>query len=108
RASAASASGNAVFPALLLTLALPFLADFLLWSAQPGLSWGAFVASIGLAIAIRRGRAVWNKRWAVLFAALMLTAVQSAVEISFSNIASSLALLVVLVGEAAYRELAPG
>lgn len=87
---------------------LVLLGDFLLWPAKPGISWGLFVLSAGTALVLNRPRSRWNRISGILFALLLLTACQSAVEISFSNVLVSLALLAALVGEFSYPTLAHG
>lgn len=87
---------------------LTLLGDFLLWPATPGLSWGLFVLALGAAVVLNRPRRVWSRRVALWLALLLATACQSAVEISFSNVLVSLALIIVLVGESSYPGLAPG
>jgi len=82
--------------------------NFLLWPALPGLSWGLFIAIFGAAAALKRPRSPWSRHPALLLAFLALTACQSAVEISFSNVLVSLALMVALVGDASYATLLPG
>lgn len=86
---------------------LTFLSNFLLWPALPGLSWGLFVVTLGVASALSPCSS-WSRRLALLLTLLLLTACQSAVEISFSNVVVSLALIVAIVGEASYPGLLPG
>jgi len=89
-------------------LGVTLVGDFLLYGIKPGLSWGLFLAVLGVALALNRPRAAWTRTTAVLFGLFALTAVQSAVEISFSNVLVSLALLVGLVGETSYPGLRSG
>lgn len=90
--------------ATLLTL----VGDFLFWAAEPGLSWALFLVSISLAICLNRPRTVWNRTSTVLLGLLLATAVQSAVEISFTNVVVALALTVGLIGETSYPMLRSG
>ncbi|MDD5349648.1 MAG: DUF4173 domain-containing protein [Chthoniobacteraceae bacterium] len=85
-----------------------FGGDFLLWGATPGLSWGVFVVALGGALAVNRPRGAWSRTAVVFAGLLLLSAAQSAVEISFSNVLVSLALLAGLVGETSYPGLRSG
>lgn len=89
-------------------LGLTLLSDFLLWNVLPGLSWGLFLLSVAAAVAVNRPRTTWNRLAVTVLALLVLTAAQSAVEISFSNVLVSLVLLIGLVGETAYPGLRSG
>ncbi len=90
------------------TAGLTLLGNFLLWPAVPGLSWGLFLIVAGAVLVLNRPRCAWNRTSAVLSGLLLITACQSAVEISLSNVLVSLALLVALVGEVSYPSLAAG
>ena len=87
---------------------LTLLSNFLLWPAIPGLSWGLYLAAGSGALALNRPRNAWNRTSAALSVLLLVTAFQSVVEISFSNVMVSLALFAALVGELSYPTLASG
>lgn len=93
---------------LISAIGLTLLGNFLLWPAVPGLSWGLFLISTGAILALNRTHNAWSRTSAVLFGLLFVTACQSAVEISFSNVFVSLVILVALVGETSYPTLASG
>lgn len=90
--------------AALLTL----VGDFLLWAATPGLSWGLFLAAISAAILLNRPRSAWSRSSAILLGLLLATAAQSAIELSFTNVVTGLALTVGLLGETSYPGLRSG
>jgi hypothetical protein len=104
----ASATSGRLLQLFASAVGLTLLSNFLLWPATPGLSWGLFIAATGTALALNRPHTAWSRTSVLLFALLLLTAGQSAVEISFSNGLVSLALLVALVGEVSYPTLASG
>ncbi|MEA3187295.1 MAG: hypothetical protein QOD99_1125 [Chthoniobacter sp.] len=91
-----------------LVLLITAVADFLFWYELPGISLSIFVVILG--------GAVWgNKRAGVRIpAAIAVTvllvgaAAQSAIEISFSNVLVTIALLVALTGESFYAMLPTG
>ena len=93
---------------LATALGLTLLSNFLLWPAVPGFSWGLFLAATSAALVLNRPRCAWNRTSVVLLGLLMVTACQSALEISFSNVLVSLVLLTALVGELSYPALASG
>lgn len=95
-------------PTLLATGLIVVLGDFLLWAVSPGLSLAIFVAVIASLMLLRRGRAAVKARVLVPFALLLASACQTAVEISFTNVAVLTALFAILLGELCYSQLAAG
>ena len=90
--------------AALLTL----VGDFLLWDVMPGLSLALFLVAICLAVCLNRPRTVWTRTSTVMLGLLLVTAAQSAVEISFTNVVVALTLLLALLGETSYPKLHSG
>lgn len=80
-----------------------WLGDFLFWSHVPGLSLGIFAALLGFGIWTIGKRTASG---ALALAALNLTAVQSGIEICFTNVFCLFVFLVAVAGEAYYAELA--
>ena len=103
-----SISPESVLRIFSIAIGLTLLSDFLLWGATPGISWGLFLVVIGAALVVNRPHAACKRTVAVLLGLLLATAIQSAVELSFTNITVGLALVVALVGELAYPTLCSG
>lgn len=81
------------------------LADFLFWKSGVGISIGIYFAYLAvLLFALVRNRP--NSRLLAVFAALAACCVQSAIEISLSNVLASIVLTLALVGEAFQPHLA--
>lgn len=91
-----------------IAIGLTFLSDFLLRPVEPKLSWGLYLLAIAAALVLNRPNIVRNRLPLILIALLVLTAVQSMVEISFTNVVVGLSLVVALVGETAYPALRCG
>src|SRR4051812_24076857 len=62
------------------------VADYLLWPAPPRLSCGLLGMVLALGIVLNRPRFAWSPRAACICGLIAVTAVQSAIEISFSNL----------------------
>jgi hypothetical protein len=96
-------------PNLILPFAagLAILADLLFWNVFPvGASWPIYLLFLAAAIALVGDRFVLQERRVQVLAGLFLLAcAQSANELSFTNIVSSLALLFILTGCLYYRPL---
>src|SRR5271163_2214924 len=84
------------------------LADFCLWRAQPGLSVGLFaIGAAGIILMYRPGMR-WTG-WSVCIVALICgAAVESAIELCFSNVLVLLVLTLALAGETYYEPLRSG
>jgi hypothetical protein len=93
-----------LWSALLFTL----VGDFLLWSAQPGISLGLFALLAALALLGNRDRSAWTRVTVVAAGLLIPSAAQSGIEISLSNLLVLATLVVALVGETSYPALASG
>lgn len=81
-----------------------WLADFLLWDGHLGVSVGIFFAILGLVLLCRHphpGLRAWT-----LVLLLAATCVQSAIDLSLSNVLAALALTVALAGESFQPQLA--
>lgn len=79
-----------------------WLGDFLFWGAMPGLSVGLFAAVLGFALCLAGPRT--KTAWGAL-ALLLLSCVQSAVELSLSNLIAIGSLLTIILGETAFPQL---
>lgn len=97
-----------LLPTLAATALATFAGDFLLWPADPGISLAIFVAVItALLLAHRASRGCSPRAW--FAAALLLGAgVQAAFEICLTNVAVLVVLLLVLIGETTFPQLAAG
>ncbi len=90
---------------VLLAFGLTYCADYLLWPARLGLSLGIFIAILGIAaITAQRAERRTIRAWTVL-ALLLLSAAQTAVAMSFSNIAVASLLLLSLLGDGHFQML---
>lgn len=95
---------RARWPLLAGALLSAGVADVLLWQVEPGLSLG--LAAMGAAaLMLLRARAVGRRAW-ILAGLLAASAVQSAIAAGWENRLVLAALLVLLLGEAAYPALA--
>ncbi|MHA3770672.1 DUF4153 domain-containing protein [Verrucomicrobiota bacterium sgz303538] len=93
--------GRVLLPALALTCG----ADFLFWNTTIGANLGIFACvAAGLHLA-SQGKRQWNRSTWIAVGFLAATAVQSAVEISLSNVIVLVALLVWLLGESWFQHL---
>lgn len=97
----AAAPGRIVIPALFLT----WLADFLFWGYRPGVSFALFGVALSVSLVLCRPRRSFSALAIGGFVLLLLTAGQTAVEISFSNVIVTLGLLLVLFAETSYPAL---
>ena len=94
---------------LLLSLAaMTALADFCLWRESPRLSVGLLaIGAAGIILANRPGMR-WTGRAVFMVALLCAAAVQSAIDLCFSNLLVLLALTLALAGETYYEPLRRG
>jgi hypothetical protein len=83
----------------LLAALLTILGDFLLWPAPPLFSLGLFAIASCTAILLGFGR---TRSSVIGFLLLCATAIQTGIEISFSNVLVMLLLLGIVLGEASY------
>ena len=104
----ALADGELLLPTLLAVSALVVLGDFLFWNHTPGLSLAVFAVALASLMLLRHGRASLQPRVLLPFAALLVSAWQTAVEMSFTNLAVLTALFAILMGELRYPQLAAG
>ena len=95
-------------PTLLAVGALTVLGDFLLWDHEPGLSLAIYIVAVASLMLLRHGRTSLKPRVLLTFALLLASAWQTAVEMSFTNIAVLTALLAILMAELCYTHLAAG
>ena len=91
------------------TLGFTLLCDFLFWGAVPGLSVTLFIITVCAALLLNRPLTFWSQNNSGIHCGLLVllfaTAVQSAVELSFSNILVALVLIVGFLGEMSYPHL---
>ena len=104
----ALAEGERLVPTLLAVGGLAVLGDFLLWNHAPGLSLAIYIVAVAFFMLLRHGRASLRPRVLLPFALLLASAWQTAVEMSFTNIAVLTALLAILMTELCYTHLAAG
>lgn len=90
---------------LLTTLLLTAAGDYLFWPGPPGVSLSLFTFTAGAALACNRPRSASTPPTLVASALLAASAVQSSVEISFSNVLVLALLGLVLAGETSYPAL---
>lgn len=100
--------GERLAPTLIAVGALVVLGDFLLWDFTPGLSLALFAVAVATMMLVRKGRAALTARVLIPFAALAASAVQTAIEMSFTNVAVIVALFAILLSELNYTQLAKG
>jgi hypothetical protein len=100
--------GERLLPTLIAAGALTVLGDFLFWNHTPGLSLAIYFAAVAVVMLLRHGRAALKARVLVPAALLLASAVQTAVEMSFTNLAVITALFAILMGELCYRQLKAG
>lgn len=86
--------------------AMTILSDFLFWGSEAGVSVGIFFAITGLMLLACLSERPKGRTLAV-FAALLACCVQSAIEVSLSNVLASIALTLALAGEVFQPHLAP-
>jgi hypothetical protein len=95
-----------LWPALIVAPSLAWLADFLFWPRLPGAPLGFFscvAATLVLVLHARRGR---RRRPAVACALLAVASFATVCETSFTNTVVLVSLLVVVVGESFYADVA--
>ena len=90
---------------IISVLGITVAADFLFWYQQPGLSLSLFVIILAAAILFNRRSSQFRGYTFVALSLLLGAIIQSAIEISFSNILVLLVLLAVLMGEAFFSDL---
>ena len=100
--------GELLLPTCLATVALVALGDFLFWKYSPGLSLAIFAAAVASMMLLRNGRGALRLRAIVPFGMLLLSAGQTWIEMSFTNITIIAALFAILMGELYYPQLAAG
>lgn len=103
----ALAEGERLLPTLLAAGALTVLGDFLFWNHTPGLSLAIYSAAVAVVMLLRHSRAALKTRVLVPAALLLASAVQTAVEMSFTNLAVITALFAILMGDSATRNCGP-
>jgi hypothetical protein len=81
---------------------LTILGDFLFWPATPGLSIALFALACCIALLMSRPPAGLTRAAAILCLLLSLTAFQTSIELSFSNLLVLLLLLTAVVGETSF------
>ncbi len=104
----ALADGERLWPTCVSAGIVMMLGDFLLWGFAPGLSLAVFAVVMAGMLLLRNGRAVLKPRVLIPFFLLLASAVQTAIEISFTNCAVIAALFAVLMGELYFSKLAAG
>ena len=104
----ALAAGERLWPTCIFAGLLVAIGDFLFWGFTPGLSLAIFAAAVASMLLLKNGRASLKLRVLLPFVLLLASAVQTAVEISFTNCAVIAALFAVLMGELYFTRLAAG
>ena len=102
------ADGERLLPTVIAVGALVALGDFLFWKYTPGLSLAIFAVAVASVMLLRNGRAALKIRVLISFGLLLASAVQTAVEMSFTNLAVIAALFAILMGELYFTHLAAG
>ena len=102
------AEGERLLPTCLAAGALVLLGDFLFWGYTPGLSLAVFAGAVASMLLLKNWRASLKLRVLVPFGLLLASALQTAVEMSFTNIAVIAALFAVLTGELYFTKLPAG
>ncbi len=102
------AEGERLWPTIAFAVVLVALGDFLFWGFTPGLSLAIFVAAVAGMLLLRNGRASLKPRVLIPFGLLIASAVQTAVEMSFTNCTVIAALFAVLMGELYFTKLPSG
>ena len=102
------AEGERLLPTCLAAGALVLLGDFLFWGYTPGLSLAVFAGAVASMLLLKNWRASLKLRVLVPFGLLLASAVQTAVEMSFTNIAVIAALFAVLMAELHFAKLPAG
>src|SRR5579862_8594128 len=93
-----SALGRILLTMLLLTIG----GDYLFWSSKPGLSLGIFAVAVCAALLVNRPKGGLTRFTGFLSVLLIATAVQTAIEMSFTNVLVLIGLLTALVGETSF------
>ena len=100
--------GERLWPTCVSGGLLVLLGDFLFWGFTPGLSLAVFAGAMAAMLLLRNGRTALKVRVLFPFCLLLASAVQMAIEISFTNCAVIAALFAVLMGELYFSNLAAG
>ncbi len=101
-------NGERLLPICIAVIALVVLGDFLFWKYTPGFSLAIFTASVASLMLARNGRASLKTRVLIPFGMLLVSALQTAIEMSFTNIAVIAGLFAILMGELYFTQLAAG
>ena len=104
----ALADGERLWPTIVSAGVLVALGDFLFWGFTPGLSLAIFFAAMAGMLLLKNWRASLKLRVLIPFGLLIASAVQTAVEMSFTNCAVIAALFAVLMGELYFTNLPAG
>ena len=100
--------GERLLPTVAVVAAMTLLGDFLMWKAEPGLGRAIFLAAVVALLCARRAAVGMSGRAWFAAALLLGAAAQTAIEICLTNVVVVLVLLVVLLGEGAFPQLASG
>ena len=96
-------TGAQLAQAALLAFAITGISDFLLWPAPPGLSFGVLVLALGAIQVAIHGRQPWRPSTWIAVGVLLVSSVQSAVELSVSNVLVTGISLLWLIERSALR-----
>jgi hypothetical protein len=102
------APGERLLPTFAAVAAASVLGDFLLWGFEPGLSLAIFFGALALMLLLKNVRAAAVPRVLIPFGLLLVSAVQTAIEVSFTNLAVIVALFAVFIGELYFTTLPAG
>lgn len=104
----ALAEGERLLPTLVATGLLVLLGDFLFWNQAPGVSLAIFIAALAAALVAGNWAVARTPRTGITLLLIAVSAWQTAMEISFANLAVVLALLAILVADLRYLHLPAG
>ena len=102
------ADGERLLPTLLAAGVIVALGDLLFWGHTPGLSLAIFGAVVASMMLLKGGRVSLRPRVLIPFALLLASAAQTAIEMSFTNMAVIAALFAVLMAELHFTKLPAG
>jgi hypothetical protein len=106
--SSVLALGERLLPTCGATGIVVLLGDFLFWNHRPGLSLAIFAVAMAALLVVQNWRVARGPRVCIALLLLVVSAGQTAVEISFTNVVVVAALFAVLLAELRYLQLPSG
>lgn len=98
-------STERLWPALTIGPLLVWMADFLFWRQSPGITLGLYSCVVAVVILVLHSRPEQRWRAEIACGLMLLAAIATALETSFTNTLMLIGLLAVVVGESCYREV---